>query len=194
MLKHFTEKYLRRPPPGFGCARLATPHLGGVEAQGRKTIYRKSFTPHWVDFHALRMTYITRLQRAGVSPREAMELARHSDMRLTMKTYTDAAQLPAFGTVGSKPKTDTQTLVDGGQAESGAVLAVAGEKTAKSLEITGGSHGQSCAVTAGPEVSNWRRGGDSNPRYGFWPYNGLANRRLQPLGHLSNAADKVLTL
>src|SRR5215472_14161848 len=31
----------------------------------------------------------------------------------------------------------------------------------------------------------WRRGGDSNPRYGFWPYNGLANRRLQPLGHLS---------
>jgi integrase len=35
-----------------------------------------------VDFHALRMTYITRLQRAGVSPRETMELARHSDMRL----------------------------------------------------------------------------------------------------------------
>ena len=50
---------------------------------------------HRVDFHALRMTYITRLQRAGVSPREAMELARHSDMRLTMKTYTDAAQLPS---------------------------------------------------------------------------------------------------
>lgn len=41
---------------------------------------------HRVDFHALRMTYITRRQRAGVSPREAMELARHSDMRLTMKT------------------------------------------------------------------------------------------------------------
>jgi hypothetical protein len=31
----------------------------------------------------------------------------------------------------------------------------------------------------------WRRGRDSNPRYGFRPYNGLANRRLQPLGHLS---------
>jgi integrase len=46
---------------------------------------------HRVDFHALRMTYITRLQRAGVSPREAMQLPRHSDMRLTMKTYTDAA-------------------------------------------------------------------------------------------------------
>src|SRR5438445_3579159 len=37
-------------PPGFGCARLATlasapPHPGGVEAEGRKTNYRKTFTP-----------------------------------------------------------------------------------------------------------------------------------------------------
>ena len=31
----------------------------------------------------------------------------------------------------------------------------------------------------------WRRRRDSNPRYGFRPYNGLANRRLQPLGHIS---------
>jgi hypothetical protein len=30
-----------------------------------------------------------------------------------------------------------------------------------------------------------RRERDSNPRYDFTPYNGLANRRLQPLGHLS---------
>ena len=29
-----------------------------------------------------------------VHPRVAMELARHSDLRLTMKTYTDAGQLP----------------------------------------------------------------------------------------------------
>ena len=35
------------------------------------------------------------------------------------------------------------------------------------------------------EKSKWRREGDSNPRYGFWPYTGLANQRLQPLGHLS---------
>ena len=34
-------------------------------------------------------------------------------------------------------------------------------------------------------MGSWRRGRDSNPRYGFRPYNGLANRRLQPLGHLS---------
>src|SRR4029078_1828027 len=31
----------------------------------------------------------------------------------------------------------------------------------------------------------WRRRRDSNPRYAFGAYNGLANRRLQPLGHVS---------
>src|SRR6185503_20503698 len=31
----------------------------------------------------------------------------------------------------------------------------------------------------------WRSRGDSNPRYVFTTYNGLANRRLQPLGHSS---------
>ena len=31
----------------------------------------------------------------------------------------------------------------------------------------------------------WRRRRDSNPRYALRAYNGLANRRLQPLGHVS---------
>ena len=31
----------------------------------------------------------------------------------------------------------------------------------------------------------WRRRWDSNPRYALTAYNGLANRRLQPLGHPS---------
>jgi integrase/recombinase XerC len=36
------------------------------------------------DFHALRHSYITLLERSGVSPKLAQELARHSDIRLTM--------------------------------------------------------------------------------------------------------------
>ncbi len=47
-----------------------------------------------VDLHALRKTYGTMLAAAGVSPRVAMELMRHSDMKLTMGVYTDVAQLP----------------------------------------------------------------------------------------------------
>ena len=40
------------------------------------------------DFHALRMTFITNLSLAGVSPQAAQRLARHSDINLTMNTYT----------------------------------------------------------------------------------------------------------
>src|SRR3990170_280914 len=39
----------------------------------------------------------------------------------------------------------------------------------------------------GSSQRTWRRRGDSNPRYAFTAYNGLANRRLQPLGHVSFA-------
>ncbi len=40
------------------------------------------------DFHALRNTFITNLARSGVSPKLAQVLARHSDINLTMNTYT----------------------------------------------------------------------------------------------------------
>lgn len=39
----------------------------------------------------------------------------------------------------------------------------------------------------------WRRGWDSNPRYRLTPYNGLANRRLQPLGHPSAEVTRLTT-
>lgn len=42
----------------------------------------------YVDFHSLRHYFITSLERAGVSPRMAQTLARHSDIRLTMSIYT----------------------------------------------------------------------------------------------------------
>ena len=38
---------------------------------------------------------------------------------------------------------------------------------------------------SGSNFDNWRRGGDSNPRYSFRPYDGLANRCFRPLSHLS---------
>jgi len=43
---------------------------------------------HVADFHALRKTFITNLCRAGVSPKAAQTLARHSDINLTMNVYT----------------------------------------------------------------------------------------------------------
>jgi len=71
-----------------------------------------------IDFHSLRHTYITRLATAGVPPRVAQSLARHSTITLTMDRYshvrladesaalealpsiTEPAELAATGTAG----------------------------------------------------------------------------------------------
>ena len=44
-----------------------------------------------------------------------------------------------------------------------------------------------------PTVYVWRRGRDLNPRQGFWPCDGLANRCLRPLGHLSTQQQETST-
>ena len=50
------------------------------------------FTDEWgtvIDIHALRMSFIMGLVQAGVHPKIVQELARHSDISITMKYYTD---------------------------------------------------------------------------------------------------------
>jgi integrase len=63
-----------------------------------------------VDFHSLRHTLATNLAIRNIAPRVAMEILRHSDIRLTMNHYTDASllpladairKLPAFGSADS---------------------------------------------------------------------------------------------
>jgi integrase len=48
----------------------------------------KNNTGQFADFHSNRHTFITNLEHAGISPRTAQTLARHSDIRLTMGVYT----------------------------------------------------------------------------------------------------------
>ncbi|MGH7990550.1 MAG: tyrosine-type recombinase/integrase, partial [Limisphaerales bacterium] len=123
---------------------------------------------HRVDFHALRTTYITRLQRAGVSPREAMELARHSDMRLTMKTYTDVAQLPLAATVRKLPSIgdshiDSQNLVAGSPTVSPTVIGLESIKVGKTIGNIDGNHGASSIVTFSHESENGGERGIRTP-------------------------------
>ena len=62
------------------------------------------------------------------------------------------------------------------------------------LRVLAASNGvESAANDVRIYVPEWRRGWDSNPRYGLSPYNGLANRRLQPLGHPSARAASSTT-
>jgi len=44
-----------------------------------------------LDFHAFHHTFITNLARAGVHPKQAQDLARHSDINLTLSRYTHTA-------------------------------------------------------------------------------------------------------
>ncbi len=88
------------------------------------------------DFHALRKTYGTMLTLAGIGQRTVMELMRHSDMRLTAKTYTDANMLPVsdaivaltnFATSKRDSQIDSQRLVPDRPTVSVAVPLKAGE-------------------------------------------------------------------
>ena len=58
----------------------------------------------YADFHALRYTWATYLQRHGVGQRIAMKLMRHSDIRLTSKVYTDEMQLPVYDAIKDLPQ------------------------------------------------------------------------------------------
>ncbi len=72
------------------------------------------------DFHALRHSYVTLLGRSGVSPRLAQELARHSDIRLTMNVYTHTGLYDLAGAVGQLPAlTTTKTDSPDVQAMTG---------------------------------------------------------------------------
>ena len=60
-----------------------------------------------VDFHALRTTFVTNLSRSGVHPKTAQTLARHSDINLTMNTYTRLGVLDQAAAVESLPPVPT---------------------------------------------------------------------------------------
>lgn len=62
----------------------------------------------YADFHSLRVTCATLLQKTGTAPRVIQELMRHSDPRLTHMTYTDSTQMPIFDAVKKLPTLSSQ--------------------------------------------------------------------------------------
>ncbi len=121
-----------------------------VDAQGRRA-----------DFHALRHTLATNLMLAGTSPRIAMEIMRHSDIKLTTKTYTDAGLLPVADNVINLPsfnkpsepdsQIDSQSLFRAGADLSGKVTDSTQEHYLELPSIEGDSHENSELVTTCPE-------------------------------------------
>jgi len=75
----------------------------GIEYQNKQGRY--------ADFHSLRYTWATFLQRNGVAQRIAMKLMRHSDIKLTSKVYTDEMQLPVYDSIKGLPRLEGCTQI-----------------------------------------------------------------------------------
>ena len=62
-------------------------------------IARRDESDRVVDFHSLRVSFVSALAAAGVHPRVAQALARHAHVDTTMRCYTDLALLDLRGAV-----------------------------------------------------------------------------------------------
>jgi len=56
-----------------------------------------------VSRHSCRHLFITSLERAGISPKMAQTLARHSDIRLTLGVYTHVELDDQTAAIGALP-------------------------------------------------------------------------------------------
>ena len=63
-----------------------------------------------VDFHALRHSFITSLSAAGVHPKTAQVLARHSDINLTLSRYTHLEIADQTGAVEALPDLSVEAV------------------------------------------------------------------------------------
>ncbi len=178
------DKHVMQPLPKFVSEKLrefrplhARPNeLVFAAGVPRMQVYRRDLAAAGIDykdaegrvadFHALRTTFGTLLTLASRSQRTVMELMRHSDMKLTAKTYTDASMLPVSETVDLLPDfsakhapshiasqiagvpSPEQTALVPHEAGDRALLTIGGE---------GFSLSQSASVPNGPESPDGAR-------------------------------------
>ena len=57
----------------------------------------------YADFHSCRHLFITSRERAGIRPKVAQTLARHSDIRLTLNVHTHAGLADQAAAIGVLP-------------------------------------------------------------------------------------------
>jgi len=138
-----------------------------------------------VDFHALRHTFATMLKQAGVHPRTAQALARHSTFALTMEAYTHSSQSeeaeaverlpdlsvpperePAAAAVGDG--TGSQTVWASCWASEDGQAPTSADDDGRTAERAPerDADASSCEqrTTARTPRARWRRREDSNPR------------------------------
>ena len=161
-----------------------------------------------IDFHSLRHTFATFLVENGTDIKTAQSLLRHSTPALTLQVYTHSRDENLTAAVDNLPdfETEKKSFVRTG-TDDFCVDAIgqkeAEKNTPKNTPILPAKHGinrHESAQVNGQNLKNEnavecnetgvsmqynRRGRDSNPGCPYKRHDGLANRCLKPLGHLS---------
>jgi integrase/recombinase XerC len=102
-----------------------------------------------IDFHSLRGTLATNLAKAGVHPKAAQQLMRHSDINLTMTTYTNlravdvAAELNRLPTIEIAESELAATGTDAGAGGRGRDRRGAASSSASAQDQSGSRAGAS---------------------------------------------------
>jgi integrase len=89
--------------PGGWTDKAAEMFQTDLEAAGIPYVIDGHGGPLYADFHALRHTFIAFLDKSGATLKEAMQLARHSDPKLTMAVYGRAQLRDLHGAVAKMP-------------------------------------------------------------------------------------------
>lgn len=89
--------------PGNWARKAAGMIAADLEACGIPYVVEGPDGPLYADFHALRHSFIAMLDRSGATLKEAMQLARHSDPKLTMAVYGRAQLHDLSAAVGRLP-------------------------------------------------------------------------------------------
>ena len=79
-----------------------------LEAAGIPYVVEGPDGPAFADFHSLRHSYIALLDRSGATLKEAMQLARHSDPKLTMRIYGKLRRHDLAGAADRLPSLDAK--------------------------------------------------------------------------------------
>jgi integrase len=118
------------------------------------------------DFHSLRHTFCTNLQRLGTPQRVLMHLMRHSDRKLSDYLYTDTSMLPANESVqklfvpGTKlSQIPSQNLVPACQALSQPFTPNGSNGNDNCLIGSSFGHGEALPVTTSHNCENMRDAG-----------------------------------
>src|SRR5688572_24120566 len=117
-----------------------------------------------LDFHSLRHTFLTNLARAGVHPKTAQALARHSTISLTLDRYTHVAlgdevrAIEALPRLGASDRSLKATGTHGGKQRSSEAAGEADSAAAscRSVPVDAASRGE--------EAGRGYARRDSNPR------------------------------